>query len=56
MHAAALSGRSDIVRDLLARGADATAVSMHGLTPFRLAAATGHAKVVRLLRRHGINE
>ncbi|HSA85624.1 MAG TPA: ankyrin repeat domain-containing protein [Nitrospira sp.] len=48
-------GDTEIVRDLLARGADPNARDRHGQTAVMIAAHAGHAATVQLLIDHGAN-
>jgi ankyrin repeat protein len=48
-------GDSEIVRDLLARGADPNARDRHGQTGVMIAAHAGHAATIQLLIDHGAN-
>ncbi|QID16205.1 ankyrin repeat domain-containing protein [Nitrogeniibacter mangrovi] len=50
---AAADGRAELVRKLLAAGADPDRRGEAGFTPLGVAALRGHAAVVRLLLRHG---
>lgn len=50
---AALAGRDDVVRALLARGADPDRVAGSGFTPLGAAAFRGHRSTVRVLLRSG---
>ncbi len=50
---AASSGRADVVRELLARGADPDRGNNVGFTPMMLAAGQGHTKVVQVLVQAG---
>ncbi|MDO5470450.1 MAG: ankyrin repeat domain-containing protein [Akkermansia sp.] len=54
-HAAA-AGKADLVRALLARGADLEVADIHGRTAIEYAAANGHAECVRLLLNAGAAE
>ena len=51
--AAAIQGRSDVVRWLLAKGADVELSSYDGLSPMICAAFGGHGEVIRLLAAKG---
>jgi ankyrin repeat protein len=48
-------GDTEIVRDLLARGADPNARDRHGQTAVMIAAHAGHAATLQLLIDHGAN-
>ena len=50
---AAMEGRSDTVRALLAKGADVNAKDKYGWTPLMLAALAGRADTVRTLLANG---
>ncbi len=54
-HAAA-AGKADLVRALLARGADLEVADIHGRTAIEYAAANGHVECVRLLLNAGAAE
>ncbi|MCH8037725.1 MAG: ankyrin repeat domain-containing protein, partial [Proteobacteria bacterium] len=49
LHVAAHAGRIDIVRLLIAKGADIGARAQGGITPMHMAALGGHAGIVKLL-------
>ena len=53
LQAAAEHGHREVLRLLLAQGADTEGLTEHGLTPLRLAALNGHAAVARLLLEAG---
>jgi hypothetical protein len=55
LHYAAFSGHSDLVADLLARGADINARSPGGATPLMMAIYDGKQDVARLLIERGAN-
>ena len=53
LHSAVAGGSVEIVRDLLARGADVRARQEGGFTPLHSAAGEGREEMVRLLLAHG---
>jgi hypothetical protein len=53
--AAAYAGNAQLVKDLLARGADPRAVDRIGKTAMVYGAGQGHAAVVRALLEHGVD-
>ena len=56
MHVASDHGRLDIVRELLAHGADVDAVTKEDHSPLLGASAFGHVEVVRALLAAGANK
>ena len=55
LHSAIAGGNIEIVRDLLARGADVQGGQEGGFTPLHSAAGEGSEEMVRLLLEHGAN-
>ena len=53
LDAATMTGAADCVRVLLAHGADSDAINARGSAPLHLAAAHGHATIVRQLLEAG---
>lgn len=55
LHDAALKGRVDMLKVLLAKGADVNHKTNTGATPLHDAAIGGHVEAVRILLEHGAN-
>jgi len=53
LHCAACSGHEEVVRMLLASGADIGAVGDQGETPLHVAASAAHVAIIELLVQHG---
>ena len=56
VHAAIRPGHVEMVRWLLARGADPNTPNFEGKTPLKVAVETGQQEIADLLRRHGGRE
>ena len=56
LYIASANGHLDVVRELLARGANIEAASNGGFTPLILASWLGHVDVVRALLAAGANK
>lgn len=55
IHYAAAFGRTEILKKLIAEGADINAESKNGMTPLLLATATGHRNVVNILLQNDVD-
>ncbi|KAL7936459.1 ankyrin repeat-containing domain protein [Trichoderma chlorosporum] len=56
LHAAAYSGRDEIVRQLLKGGANVNAKTQDGITAFQIATVMAYRKIARLLLKRGAEE
>ncbi|KAL7954774.1 ankyrin repeat-containing domain protein [Trichoderma compactum] len=56
LHAAAASGRDEIVRQLLSQGANVNAKTQGGITAFQIATLKRKKRIARLLRKGGADE
>ena len=56
LHHAAVSGRTDVIKLLLAKGAVVNAKNTKGFAPLYYAVANGHNETTVLLRKHGGRE
>ena len=56
MHMAALNGLAEVLKMLLAEGANKDAAANDGFTPMIIAAQKGHAEVLKMLLAAGVNK